>query len=450
MKILALNGLLGYGYTEQYLQEAFADPPDYVGVDAGSSDPGPYYLGSGHSFTDRLAVKRDLAFALPLALATKAPLIIGTAGGAGSRPHVQWLKKILDEVVEEQQLSFRLAVIYTDVSKSMVQQKLKDGQIIPMGHLELTEKTLAETGPIVSQIGSGPIVEALSQGVDVVLAGRACDTAIYAAPCLLHGYDPGLAYHMAKIMECGALCAVPAAAAEPLMAHMGKDYFDLTPVHPQQACTVSSVAAHTLYEQPDPNTIVEPEGTVDLTSSQYQQINARTVRIRGSRFQPADKLTLKLEGVRQAGYRTLCLAGINDPLTIQYLDTLFQGALTFVRQNLTGRIEPHDYSVSLQRLGHCGAGSPAADLSAHALGLVIDVVGKSQQIADTVCALLRSRMLHYDYPGRKSTAGNLAFFHSPSDLSAGKVYTFSIYHLMQTDDLGITAAIHYEQVGDDL
>jgi hypothetical protein len=137
-------------------------------------------------------------------------------------------------------------------------------------------------------------------------------------------------------------------------------------------------------------------------------------------------------------------------LTIQHLDTLFQGALTFVRQNLAGRIEPHDYSVSLQRLGHCGAGSPAADLSAHALGLVIDVVGKSQQIADTVCALLRSRMLHYDYPGRKSTAGNLAFFHSPSDLSAGKVYTFSIYHLMQTDDLGITAAIHYEQVGDDL
>ena len=31
-----------------------------VAVDAGSSDPGPCYLGAGASFTSREAVKRDL------------------------------------------------------------------------------------------------------------------------------------------------------------------------------------------------------------------------------------------------------------------------------------------------------------------------------------------------------------------------------------------------------
>ena len=36
--------------------------------------------------------------------------------------------------------------------------------------------------------------------------------------------------------------------------------------------------------------------------------------------------------------------------------------------------------------------------------------------------------------GKTSTAGNLAFPFSPSDIRAGDVYGFSIYHLMQVDD----------------
>ena len=56
MKLVALNGLLGYGYSELSLRNAFVEPPDFVGVDGGSSDPGPYYLGSGQSFTNRSAV----------------------------------------------------------------------------------------------------------------------------------------------------------------------------------------------------------------------------------------------------------------------------------------------------------------------------------------------------------------------------------------------------------
>jgi len=40
-------------------------------------------------------------------------------------------------------------------------------------------------------------------------------------------------------------------------------------------------------------------------------------------------------------------------------------------------------------------------------------------------------LLHYGYPGRISTAGNLAFPFSPSDFKVGEVYEFSIYHLME-------------------
>ena len=105
MKIVALNGLLGYGYSEEALKIAFSEKVDYLGVDAGSTDPGPYYLGSGKSFTDRSAVKRDLSLALPLALSHKAPFIIGTAGGAGSCEHVRWVEEIIRELASEKKLS---------------------------------------------------------------------------------------------------------------------------------------------------------------------------------------------------------------------------------------------------------------------------------------------------------------------------------------------------------
>ena len=127
MKIVALNGLLGYGYSEEALNLAFSEKVDYLGVDAGSTDPGPYYLGSGKSFTDRSAVKRDVALALPKVLEHKAPFIIGTAGGAGSERHVGWLKDIILEVAKEKKLSFKLGTIFSDVSQDYVLEKYEAG-----------------------------------------------------------------------------------------------------------------------------------------------------------------------------------------------------------------------------------------------------------------------------------------------------------------------------------
>ena len=64
-------------------------------------------------------------------------------------------------------------------------------------------------------------------------------------------------------------------------------------------------------------------------------------------------------------------------------------------------------------------------------GILLDVVAPSQAMADSICSLARSTLLHYGYIGRIATAGNLAFPFSPSDIRAGLVYEFSIYHLME-------------------
>ena len=438
MKIVALNGLLGYGYSEEALNIAFSEKVDYLGVDAGSTDPGPYYLGSGKSFTDRGAVKRDLELALPKALEQKAPFIIGTAGGAGSERHVKWLCEIIFEIAKEKNLSFKLGTVLSDVSKDYVLEKFDSEKILNMSdEMPLSKEAIEQSTTIVSQIGIAPIIELLKSGADVIVCGRACDTAIYAAPCIYEGYDEGLAFHMAKIMECGAMCSEPVAAADVMQGYMHKDYFELRPANPIRRCTVDRVAAHTLYEQSNPYLIYEPDGVCDLTNSKFEQVDERTVRVSGSVFKEAEQKTLKLEGVRCSGYRTICPATIYDSKTVEHIDEIIGIVTDFVNETTKKTLPRDSYAIHFKKNG--GAES--------SLGIIMDVVGETQEIADTVCALVRSRMLHCDYKGRKSSAGNLAFPFSPSDIHVGAVYEFSVFHLAKVDSLLETAKIELEEVG---
>ena len=435
MKIIALCGLLGYGYTEESLKLAFKEKVDYVGVDAGSTDPGPYYLGSGKSFTDRGAVKRDLSIALPLVLENKAPFIIGTAGGAGSNVHTDWLVDIIKEIAKEKGLSFSLATIYSEVDRDYVLTKLKEGKITDMSpEFPLTEENVKKSSKIVSQMGIAPIIEALNNKAQVIVCGRACDTAIYAAPCIKEGYDHGLAFHMAKIMECGAMCAEPVAAADVMQAYIEKDYFMLRPANPERRCTLDRVAAHTMYEQTNPYMIYEPDGVADLRETVYEQVDERTVKVMNSKFIPAKVKTLKLEGVKSVGFRTITLGGINDSTTISKLDEMFEVIQDFVKVN--ANLPEGSYQLNFRKFG--GAESNAC--------VVVDVVGQTQEIADNVCAIARARLLHCDYDGRKSSAGNVAFPFSPSDLHVGEVFEFSVFHLAEVDDLKETAKTVYSEV----
>jgi len=437
VKIVALNGLLGYGYNEESLEAAFSEKVDYLGVDAGSTDPGPYYLGSGKSFTDRGAVKRDLSLALPKALEHKAPFIIGTAGGAGSSEHVAWLKEILLEIAKEQNLMFTLGTVYSDVTREYVLEKFDRRLISNMSdEFPLCREDIENSTRIVSQIGIAPIIELLNKKVDVIICGRACDTAIYAAPCILNGYNEGLAFHMAKIMECGGMCAEPVAAADVMQGYMYDDYFELKPANPAKRCTVDRVAAHTLYEQTNPYLIFEPDGVCDLTNSKFEQVDERTVRVSGSVFREAEEKTLKLEGVKCSGYRTICPSAIYDSKTIENIDLIIDTVTNFVKDNTAKTLPENSYTITFKTVG--GAES--------SFGIIMDIVGDTQEIADTVCALARSRMLHCDYDGRKSSAGNLAFPFSPSDIHVGPVYEFSVFHLTKVDSLLETSEITIEEV----
>ncbi|MDD4745639.1 MAG: 3-methylaspartate ammonia-lyase, partial [Eubacteriales bacterium] len=91
-RILSPTAILGYGFPLASFQAGLAKKPHLIAVDAGSTDPGPYYLGEGVSFTDRQAVKRDLALMLKAGIQNKIPVIVGSAGGSGADSHLAWCR----------------------------------------------------------------------------------------------------------------------------------------------------------------------------------------------------------------------------------------------------------------------------------------------------------------------------------------------------------------------
>ena len=300
---------------------------------------------------------------------------------------------------------------------------------------ELSEQDLDATVRIVAQMGVEPFVRALDMGADVIVAGRAYDPAVFAAFAVRRGYDRALAIHLGKILECAAIAATPGSGSDCMFGYLGGDYFRVEPLNPARKCTTLSVAAHTLYEKTNPYVLPGPGGSLDLTETTFEQTSERSVTVRGSRFVPAKRYTLKLEGVKKIGYRTVSIAGTRDPVMISKIDDIIAG----VRERVADNFKSQDLKYFLDfkiygRNGVMGELEPTPQAYGHELGIVIEAVADTQAIANTVCSFARSTMLHFGYPGRVSTAGNLAFPYSPSDFKAGEVYVFSLYHLLEVDD----------------
>lgn len=430
--------MLGYGYPIDSLLRGMQQDPHALGVDAGSTDAGPFYLGHGVSLTAPRQVERDLRPAMRLARQANVPLIIGSAGFGGARPHVEMLLSIADKIAREEGLRFRTAVIYADIDRSTALAAINEGRVRPLaGAPPLAAEAVHASSQLVGQMGTAPLIAALDSGAEMIVAGRSCDTAIYAALPILKGFDPGLAIHMAKIMECGAQCALPLAPNDCLLGTIAKGSFTVKPLNPARTVSPESVAAHSLYEQPDPYLIHEPEGTVDMRDASFEQVDPQTVRVAGSRLvPPAGQPTIKMEGARLVGYRAVTIAGIRDPQVIAKLDVVTARAQEMAYANLSS-VDVTALSVNMRAYGRdavLGALEPERLQPPREVGLLIEVIAPTQELANTVLALLRSSALHCPFEGRKTTAGNLAFPFSPSDLVGGPVYEFSVYHLLETDN----------------
>ena len=247
-------------------------------------------------------------------------MVVTTCATSGTDAGVDWVADIALEIAEEERLTFTMAKIYSELTLDVVSDALAAGRVSalePAG--ELAAETIDRCEHIVGLMGHEPITDALAAGADLVLAGRASDTASVAGIALGRGIAPGPTWHAAKTVECGSQCTTDPIGGG-VLVEIDDAGFTVYPLTDTAAATPMTVAAHMLYENADPFRLREPGGTLDTSAAVYTAVNERVTRVEGSIFEAAEQATIKLEGAALGGYETVSLVGIRDPHVVQHMD----------------------------------------------------------------------------------------------------------------------------------
>jgi hypothetical protein len=440
IRVLAATGVLGAGFKVESLNRGIGLEPTFIACDAGSTDSGPAYLGSGMPKLSREACKRDLRLLLKARDTLKVPLIIGSCGTSGRDVGVDWMAQIAQEIATEEQLHFHAALIKSDQSKAYLKKRLAQHRIRPLSPAPAISEQVIESSHIVGMMGAEPIQAALAAGAEVVLAGRASDSALYAAIPLTLGADPGLSWHAAKTLECGAACAV-VPAADCLFARICDDYFDIEPLDINASCTPQTIAAHTLYENANPFLLTEPSGVIDTGQAEYQALSPRRVRVSGSRFRAASQYTVKLEGSQLVGYQTIVIGGIRDPYIIRALDTLLPKARAYfdtrIAELFPAQLTASDYDISYRIYGRDAVMGPLEpmrnSIPGHEVGVLITITAPTQELANKIATFVSHVSAHLPVPEYHGIISSIAYPFSPPELPRGAVYRFSLNHVVEPD-----------------
>ena len=155
IRLLSTSAILGYGFPEASLKAGLDRDPHYIGVDGGSVDPGPHYLGSGKPFCSPIAIRRDLRLMLHAAIEKKIPMVIGTCGGAGGEPHVALVVSMVRDIAREDGLHFKMATIHAEQDKAELKRRVAAGTIRGLAHQQpLTDATIDRSTRVVGMLAT--------------------------------------------------------------------------------------------------------------------------------------------------------------------------------------------------------------------------------------------------------------------------------------------------------
>ncbi len=440
LRVLVPNGMMGYGFPLEDFEKGMKELPHGIVVDAGSTDSGPQKLALGEMTCPESAYKKELSILVPAAKKANIPLIVSSAGGDGTNQHVDLFVKLVEEVAKEQELPLKVASVYSDIPKELVKQELTKGNVIPMTNVpELTEEDINKTSVITAQMGAEPYLELLRKGTerpDVIIGGRTYDPAPTAALGIYYGFSEALAWHMGKIIECGAICCVP--TGKTVLGRLKQDHFLIEPMNEKSKALPHSVAAHTMYEKSSATLLPGPGGILNLKNCVFEAETDRVAKVSGSQFENDETYRIKLEGAKTVGYRSITVMGLRDPILISQLDDVLAYVLAYVKEQVTREL-PEEVEKSQIIFHPYGKNAIMQHLEGmshevgHEVCVIAEVASETQEMAQLIVNRVRTTLLHYHYPGRIATSGNIGMPFTPLEIPLGLVCQFSVYHLMSIE-----------------
>ncbi|MBQ6395679.1 MAG: DUF1446 domain-containing protein [Atopobiaceae bacterium] len=230
---------------------------------------------------------------------------------------------------------YRIGYVTGDDIKDKIPELLAQGWEFPNMSGEDSAPSFAELAPSLynanAYIGREGLMECLDQGADIVLTGRASDSALFLAP-LAHEFgwtdddldDLARGIMVGHLLECGGQGAGGNFMYDwrgvPEMENLGfpiaevtEDTLDITKA-PDCGGLISeqSVKEQFLYEVLDPANYLTPDVTVDVSQATLTQMGENRVRVGGIKGKPKPD-TLKLNAGYRKGWKVVSMLSFAWP-----------------------------------------------------------------------------------------------------------------------------------------
>jgi hypothetical protein len=240
--------------------------------------------------------------------------IVANAGGVNPGACADAILKLLESRGAAGRV--KLGVVTGDDLLPRLDALLANGH--PLRHMESQAELRDVRDRVVSAnayLGSGPIVDALAAGAQIVITGRSTDTALTMAPLRYEFGWAADAWHQlaagivaGHIIECGAQCSGGNCLADwrniPDLANIGypivegrSDGTFAIVKHPDTGgrISVASVTEQLVYEMGDPRSYITPDVIADFTTIRLAQDGENRVRVSGiAGGPPTDSLKVSI------------------------------------------------------------------------------------------------------------------------------------------------------------
>src|SRR5690606_25154084 len=247
-----------------------------------------------------------------------------------------------------------------------------------------------------------------------------------------------------KVLECASFCAEPYGAKESVIGTITHEDVKVTAMHPEQRCTVASVAGHAMYERANPYYEYFAGGMLDMKDCTYEQYDEKTCRITGAKYYPAEQIKVKLEGSGKVGEKFIGIAGVRDPYTLQHIDDVIHYARAQTEKEFQGK----EYHLHFHMFGKNGVMremEPVKNITPHELGIVVEGIAKDKTLAEELTLFATRQIFYARLPEVKGTAGTAAYL-IDDVIYAVPAYEWTMNHTVPVKDPLELFDVHIEDV----
>lgn len=259
--------------------------------------------------------------------------VIANAGGVNPRGCVTAIQQVVRELGLK---DIKVGVVEGDDILDQIPELMDSGEAFKnLDTGEAVSTILDRISSANVYIGAKPIADALDQGADIVVTGRATDPSVVLG-ALIHEFDWSMDDYnklaagtvMGHILECGAQCTGGnytrwqdvedfVRIGYPIAEAQADGSFTITK-HENTGglVNIETVASQLLYEMGDPQRYLGPDCIADFTSIQLQDDGENRVRISGVKGE-APTPTYKVSMSYANGYKILGALTVTGPDAIK-------------------------------------------------------------------------------------------------------------------------------------